>query len=97
MNISGIMKLRLVITILFIMMIVAIGISFAVASEEIEIEEEFLNSLTDDEINQLVDIYSNYPEYDNTVLYTLSGWLMYIVTGALFFLTIRIWKTNNIY
>ena len=97
MNISGIMKLRLVITILFIMMIVAIGISFAVASEEIEIEEEFLNSLTDDEINQLVDIYSNYPGSDYSGMYLVTGWMMYIITGILFFLTLRVWKTNNIY
>lgn len=97
MKISGIMKLRLVVTILFIMMIVAIGISFAVATEEMEAEDEFFNSLTGDEIDQLSDIYSKYPGDDNTGLYSLSGLLMYAVAIALFFLMLRVWKTNNIY
>jgi len=97
MKISGIMKLRLVVTILFVMMIVAIGISFVVANEELAAEEEFINSLSSNEIDQLSSIYSNYPNYDHTGLYSISGWLMFIVTGILFFLMFRVWKTPNIY
>ena len=96
-EISGIMKLRLVVTILFLMMIVILGISVIVTNIELNEEEEFYNSLTSDELEQLSNIYSKYEGSDYSNMYLITGWMMYIATGILFFLMLRLWKTNNIY
>lgn len=96
-EISGIMKLRLVVTILFLMMITILGISVMVTNMELTEDEEFYSSLTDDELNQLSNIYSNHEGSDYSNMYLVTGWMMYIVTGTLFFFMLRVWKTNNIY
>ena len=96
-EISGIIKLRLVVTILFIMMITILGISVMVTNMELAEEEEFYNSLSSDELDQLTNIYSDYEGSDYSGMYLVTGWMMYIATGVLFFLMLRVWKTNNIY
>ena len=96
-EISGIMKLRLVVTILFLMMIIILSVSVIVTNMELADDEKFYSSLTDDKLDQLSDIYSNYEGSDYSSMYLVTGWMMYIATGVLFFLTLRVWKTNNIY
>ena len=94
---TGIMKLRIAITVLFLIMIISITLSIITVTIENNDADDFVNSLTDDEIDQLVDIYSEYPSSDYNSLYAFSGWSMYVVTGMLFFLMVRVWKTDKIY
>jgi len=93
---SGILKLRLVITALFLMMVISVAISIYIANDELQAEEEFFGSLTSDEIYDIQRIYSDYPEVDDSG-YAFAGWMLYAVTGVLFFLMIKVWQTPSIY
>ena len=93
---KGIMKLRLVVTFLFLMMIVTIALSFVVSDIEYEAELEFYDELTEDEWDELIEIYEKYPTSDTVGIYGNIGICLYIVTGGLFILMVKVWGIQNI-
>jgi len=97
MVLDGMMKLRIAMTILFIVIVISLIISFmAVDTEEKEFNEWY-NTLTTEEISQLQDLHSNFPyEGKSSNLYMLSGIFIWSLVIGLFILMIKVWTTKNI-
>jgi len=95
-KLSGIMKLRLVITFLFLMMTVTIVLSFVVDDIEYGLESKFYDELTENEMDELIEIYEKYPISNTGVMYEVLGFCIYITTGGLFILTIKVWMIRKI-
>ena len=97
MNISGIWKLRLVVTFLFILIVGYLYLIISSADIDFQAEDEFYYSLTTDEIETIQEIYRDYPVTGTDSSYELAGYLIYIVGGGLFILMIKVWTTDSIY
>ena len=100
MELSGIKKLRLVITILFLLSALLTISTLIIGSIEQNNEQQFIEQLTWEDYDTLNEIYNSYPTSGVVVpdmVYSMLGWLLYIITGMLFFLMVRVWNTNNIY
>ena len=96
MKITGIMKLRLATTFLFILIVGYLFIIMSSADIDLNIEEEFYMSLSDEQIDTLEDIFINYPETDTDQNYELAYYLSLIITGGLFILMIKVWTIKRI-
>jgi len=96
MEISGIMKLRFAVTFLFLLMCLQFFLIISASDIDYDAEIKFYDSLSENEIDTLVDIYEKYPETDTYSSYELAGYLIYFVTGGLFILMIKVWKTKQI-
>jgi len=96
MKIKGIIKLRLVITLLFAITLLAIVLSIYAVDKETQADEEFFDNLSADDIYELNRISSSYPEKGQSDLYNFTGSLVYIVAAGLFFLMIKVWSIDKI-
>lgn len=97
MILSGMMKLRVAITMLFMIIVISLLLSFmAVDTEEKEIDMWY-DTLSDVEIEELNELYTNFPyESESDNLYEVSGLLVWLLTGGLFILMIKVWQVEDI-
>jgi len=87
---SGMMKLRLSVTFLFLLMFGYFYLVFSAADVDLQAEYEFYDSLSENEIDTLINIYENYPETNTDSSYELAGYLQWFVIGGLFILMIKV-------
>lgn len=100
MNISGMLKLRLIITTLFILSATVLVFSYIIGTVDADSEREFSERLTWDDYYALNEIYDKYPSSTFVIpfiIYEMVGWFMIIMTGMLFVLTIKVWFIHAIY
>jgi len=96
MNLSGIWKLRLVVTFLFLLMCFQLFLVMFASDIDYDTEIEFYDSLSENEIDTLINIYEKYPEVNTDSSYELSGYLILLVTSGLFILMIKVWQVKRI-
>ena len=100
MELNGMKKLRLTITILFLLAALLTISTIIAGSINMNNEQQFLEELTWEDYDTLNDIYNRYPTKGMVVpdiVYSMLGWLLYIITGLLFFLMVKVWKVQAIY
>jgi len=90
------MKLRLAVTLLLVIIVIAIAMSIMAVDEEIKNDEEFYDLLSDDEIDQMDNIFSKYPESNTDSTYETAGLMMYVMALGLFILTVKLWFVKKI-
>jgi len=87
-------KLKVSILILFIVSILSIVLStFVSFIEEDEIVDEF-EKLSSDEQQVINEFYTGLENYES--IYTVTGFMLYAVTGGLFLLLAKLWNMNKI-
>ena len=96
MKTTGIIKLRLAVTFLFILMAGYLFIIMSSGDIDLDAEEEFYISLSDEQINTLEDIYSTFPDTGTDSNYQLAYYLGLIIAGGLFILMIKVWTIKRI-
>lgn len=96
MKLRGIVKLRLLVTILFVLMVFTLLGSLLVGEIETSAENAFYNRLSYDELDAMESIFSKYPNTNTDSIYMILGWTLYLVTGILFFVMLKVWQVEKI-
>jgi hypothetical protein len=96
MKLSGIMKLRLVITIAFLVLLTSVLISIWTVTIDFDAETDFYEKLTWEDENDLERIFAKYPDTGTTSILIISGYMIYFVTAILGFLTWKVWNVKKI-
>ena len=95
-KLSGIVKLRLVITVMFLIALASVIVSIWAVTIELDAEAEFYEKLTWDDRDDLERIFAKYPDTGTTGILMLSGYMIYFITGMLFFLMYKVWNVKEI-
>jgi len=66
------------------------------ANIDFDTEANFYESLTWEDRNDLERIFAKYPDTGTTNIFALSGYMIYLVTAMLFFLTYKVWTIKEI-
>jgi len=94
---SGIKKLRLGITLVFLLLVGSVVIGWYVTSIETEADEVFFERLTTEDINDIDRIFNKYPNVDfaNRFL-ELAGVFVWIAILGVSYLMYKVWKVKEI-
>ena len=96
-NISGIWKLRIAITLLFVIIVTSLGLSMYAVNIETNTDTDFYNGLSESEMDQLESIFSKYPDTNISSIYEFAGLLVWLLAAGLFILMIKVWNIKTIY
>jgi len=109
-KLSGIMKLRLGITTVFLLLILSIIIGFYVVAVDTAAEEVFyerltnkdiddlnrIYELTDKDVDDLNRIYEKYPITNTENIIPIAGYLVWAVVLILSYLMYKVWNVKEI-
>lgn len=96
MKISGMMKLRLAITVVFLMLITSLLIGIYVVSMETKADEMFAEKLTWDDIDDMERINAKYPETNTGGILEFSGVMIWIAIAMVSYLMYKVWNVKEI-
>ena len=96
MNISGIQKLRYMITFLLFCYIMIYIIAIIQLNIEDDADLEWINSLNDDEVDTLLDLYDRYPTTNTSGFNNILLILNWSIGGGLFIVFLKVWRTEVI-
>lgn len=96
-KLSGMMKLRLGITGVFLLMVVSLVISFFSVATDTSADEIFYERLTTEDVNDMNRIYNKYPDTGmmDSIL-EAAGYMFWIAMLGISYLMFRVWKVKEI-
>jgi len=95
MKLSGIMKLRLGVTIVFLLIVVSMAIGFYVVTVETEADEIFYERLTTEDVNDMNRIYNKYPDTGTDGILEGAGYLVWIAILGISYLMFKVWNVKR--
>jgi len=95
-KLSGMMKLRLGITVVFLLLILSIIIGFYVVAVDTTAEEVFYERLTNEDIDDLNRIFGKYPLTNTESIIPIAGYLVWAVVLILSYLMYKVWNVKEI-
>jgi len=95
-KLSGIMKLRLGVTMVFLLLVVSMAIGFYVVTVDTEADEVFYERLTTEDVNDMNRIYGKYPNTGTDGILEGAGYLVWIAILGISYLMFKVWNVKEI-
>lgn len=95
-KLSGIMKLRLGVTVVFLLLAVSMVIGFYVVYTDEVADEVFTERLTTEDVNDMNRIYLKYPDTGTDGILEVAGYLVWIAILGISYLMFKVWNVKEI-
>ena len=96
MKLSGMMKLRLGITVVFLLLIVSLVVSLYANRLETNADEVFYERLTTEDIDDMNRVFGKYPITNTEDFLLIVGLLVWIAVLGISYLMYRVWNVKEI-